>query len=263
MTDQTKTPDHQPDAAPVVQPVQQSQPSHLERPLATPDAAQWAPASSLGLAKRLVKWRGAATVKPLRIGIYAGAFDPVHAGHIAFALQALELAQLDEIVFLPERRPRAKPGVEHYAHRIAMLKKALRPHPMLSVMETVERNYSVTRTLPALQQLFKGARLVMLIGSDVALCLAQWPHAAQLLKQTELVIGIRSQHQADELLTAIRDWPLRPLDLKIIDSYAPDISSSQIRLALSADSTTKGLLSSVHRYALQEWLYVSPGNIPS
>lgn len=40
-----------------------------------------------------------------RIGIYSGSFNPVHAGHIAFALQALESANLKTIYFLPERRP--------------------------------------------------------------------------------------------------------------------------------------------------------------
>ncbi len=201
--------------------------------------------------------------KKIRIGVYAGAFDPVHSGHVAFALQAIAAGQLDEVVFLPERRPRNKPGVEHYAHRVAMLKKALRPHPMLSVMETVDRNYSVAKTLPQLRGLFRGAALVMLVGSDVALGLPQWPHAAQLLRQTELIVGVRAEHLEDELLLAIQTWPIQPLSLRIIESYAPDISSSQIRRALSADTIAKGLLTSVHRYALQEWLYVSPGNITS
>ena len=48
-----------------------------------------------------------------RIGIYAGTFDPVHAGHVAFALQSLEAAKLDRVYFLPERRPRGKRQVKN------------------------------------------------------------------------------------------------------------------------------------------------------
>jgi hypothetical protein len=43
-------------------------------------------------------------VQPLalpRIGIYSGSFDPVHAGHIVFALKAQKIAGLDEIYFVP------------------------------------------------------------------------------------------------------------------------------------------------------------------
>ncbi len=192
-----------------------------------------------------------------RIGIYAGAFDPVHAGHVAFALQALQTANLDQIIFLPERRPRSKPGVEHYAHRIAMLQKALQPHPDLAVMEMVDRNYTISKTLPQLRALFPDDKLVFLMGSDVAMSVLDWPLANRLLEACELVVGVRSQHQHDSIAANIDSWDVQPLGLTIVDSFAPDISSSVIRAALRTDQYTKGLLSSVSRYARQEWLYVS------
>jgi cytidyltransferase-like protein len=67
-----------------------------------------------------------------RIGIYSGTFDPVHAGHMAFALQAMQEAKLDRLYFLPERRPRYKQGVEHFAHRVAMLERAILKNQALS-----------------------------------------------------------------------------------------------------------------------------------
>ena len=198
---------------------------------------------------------------PLRIGLYAGAFDPVHSGHVAFALQALEAGNLDEVVFMPERRPRGKPGVEHYAHRVVMLKKALRPHPRLAVMETVDRHYTVARTLPQLRQLYRGARLVFLLGSDAVLSLPNWPHAGRLLRDCELIVGVRSEHQHEEVAAAIENWDIRPAGLRIVDSFAPDVSSERIRHALRENIYTKGLLDSVSGYARQEWLYVSPSSI--
>ncbi|MEI9913739.1 MAG: adenylyltransferase/cytidyltransferase family protein [Candidatus Saccharibacteria bacterium] len=41
-------------------------------------------------------------MKARKIGIYAGSFDPIHLGHITFALQAIEQAGLDKVYFLPE-----------------------------------------------------------------------------------------------------------------------------------------------------------------
>lgn len=203
--------------------------------------------------------RGGQSIPELRIGIYAGAFDPVHTGHLAFALQALQAAQLDQIIFLPERRPRFKPGVEHYAHRVAMLKQALLPHQQsLAVMEMVDRHYTVARTLPQLQALFSSHRLVFLMGSDTALSLPSWPYAGRLLSSCELVVGVRSAHQSTAVSQAIDAWQQRPLEVTVVDSYAPDVSSSNIRQALRAGRQAKGLLSSVSRYAKREWLYVSP-----
>src|ERR1700712_538230 len=102
-----------------------------------------------------------------RIGIYAGTFHPVHAGHITFALQALEAAQLDMVYFMPERRPRHKQQVEHFAHRVAMITRAAKPYQYFDVLEFVDVNFSIERTLPALQQRFAGDELVFLFGSDV------------------------------------------------------------------------------------------------
>jgi nicotinate-nucleotide adenylyltransferase len=199
--------------------------------------------------------------KKPRIGIYAGAFDPVHAGHIAFALQSMAAAGLDQVVFMPERRPRYKPGVEHYAHRVAMLKVALAPHPDLSVMEVVDKHFTVRRTLNVLRQVFGNAQFVFLMGSDTALTIPSWPNADQLLSSSELVVGVRSTHQHAQLEEAVSTWATAPESLILFDSFAPHVSSSRIRQAIRSNEYADGLLTSVHRYARQEWLYVSPAYV--
>lgn len=195
--------------------------------------------------------------RPRRIGIYAGAFDPVHAGHVGFALQALQAAHLDEVVFLPERMPRHKPGVEHFAHRVAMLKKAAEPYKAMSVMELVDRHFTVRRTLPALKTAFPDSQLVLLAGSDTALSMPDWAQVRQLMEAVELVVGVRGGHEKDTVIETIESWQHQPLALTVIESVAPDISSSKIRQALRTNKYAKGLLLSVRRYSSREWLYVS------
>ena len=192
-----------------------------------------------------------------RIGIYAGTFDPVHAGHISFALQALQVARLDKVYFLPERRPRDKSGVEHFGHRVAMLKRALKPHQRFGVLELVDVNFSVERTLPALQKQFAGDELVFLLGSDVVPGLANWPHANRLLAGNELVIGLRNQDDRASLHTIVEAWPVQPKAVTIFPSYAPAVSSGRVREALRRRQPAAGLLTSVERYSDRHWLYVS------
>lgn len=192
-----------------------------------------------------------------RIGIYAGTFNPVHSGHVTFAMQAIQAAQLDAVYFLPERRSRSKQGVEHFGHRVAMLKAALRPHPECHVLELEDVSFSVKTTMPRLQRKFTGSQLVFLFGSDVVPTLPAWPQAEQLLQTTELVIGVRHGDKVADIKRQIEHWPIQPKALSIFTSFAPQVSSSQVRQALHMRTDTKGLLKSVQRYSDHNWLYVS------
>lgn len=195
--------------------------------------------------------------KSQRVGIYAGTFDPVHVGHIAFALQAMKVARLDEVVFLPERVPRRKHPSEHYAHRVAMLKRAIKPHPNMSVMELVDKRFTPKRTWPELKKILPSTRLVMLVGSDVIEHMPEWPNLEILLSDCELVIGTRRADEPGVIQKFIATWPQQPLKLHIIRSHAPHVSSTEVRGAIGKQAQTHGLLASVHSYAKANWLYVS------
>lgn len=196
-------------------------------------------------------------MKTKRIGIYAGTFDPIHAGHLAFALQSIQAADLDKVYFLPERKPRNKQGVEHFGHRVAMLNRAIKPHPSFGVIELVDISLTIQRTLLELEKQFPDARLVFLMGSDVAAVLPSWPRADRLLESCELVIGIRNSHELEVVQQEIESWPTKPLAATVFTSHAPEVTSSKVRHALRTGQKAKGLLNSVAKYSNQHWLYVS------
>ncbi|MFZ1248902.1 MAG: nicotinate (nicotinamide) nucleotide adenylyltransferase [Candidatus Saccharimonadales bacterium] len=194
--------------------------------------------------------------KPTRIGIYAGTFDPVHAGHISFALQAASAARLDELYFIPERRPRGKHQVSHFAHRVAMLRRATKHHPTLKVLEVEDKTFSVAHTLPRLRQRFSGATLVFICGSDVVLGMSHWPQLDQLFATTELCVGRRSRHSSQQIEQALKELCSQPRQTYVIESYSPKISSSKVRQAFREGRLGHGLLASVKAYATKEWLYL-------
>ncbi|GAC1502709.1 MAG: nicotinate-nucleotide adenylyltransferase [Candidatus Saccharimonadales bacterium] len=192
-----------------------------------------------------------------RIGIYAGTFDPVHIGHMTFALQALTAANLDRLYFLPERRPRNKQQVEHYGHRVAMLKRASLPYKEFEVLETVDVNFSVEVTLPRIIKEFKNDQLVFLFGSDVISGLTNWPKYQRLLTNNEVVIGLRQDSVQPEIRAIIESWSVQPKAVTLFNSFAPEVSSGKVRAGLQKRQPVKGLLSSVARYSDRHWLYVS------
>lgn len=208
-----------------------------------------------------MKFKGRKHLRGKRIGIYAGTFDPVHAGHVAFALQAIEAARLDEVIFLPERQPRFKHSSEHFGHRVAMLNRAALPHQQLAVLELTDRHFSVRRTLPQLRSLFAGAELVFLAGSDVLPHMSHWPDIEQLLSSCELVVGVRGDEPLAWAKDQIAMLPIQPRKYAVLRSHAPAVSSGRIRDAIRQNTQAEGSLPSVHRYAAQNWLYVSVNTV--
>lgn len=211
----------------------------------------------MGAPRKVIYNRSMASLqhKRNRIGIFAGSFDPIHAGHIKFALAAIKEAKLDAVYFLPERRPLYKPEIEHFGHRTAMITRAIRPHRKLGLLELPDVHFTVPKTLPKLQKEFTGSKLVLLMGSDTVLALKAWRELPKLLSTCELAIGLRAGQSKAGTIEALRALPVQPI-YTIIERPASQISSGIIRGALSRNAHAAGLLSSVARYARHNWLYV-------
>ena len=188
------------------------------------------------------------------MGIYSGAFDPVHAGHVAFALRAAKRAKLDRVYVMPEREPRGKQS-EHYGHRVAMIRRALRPYKHTAVLETVERRFTARRTLARLRQRFPSAQLVFLLGSDSAKGIGSWPHVEELMRQSEVCVALRRDDSEQDAIDIFSGLSVPPQRLWLMESSERHVSSSAIRVAIGTGKTALGMLKSVYNYARREWLY--------
>ena len=171
------------------------------------------------------------------VGIYAGTFDPIHEGHIAFANAALKKCQLERIVFLPELRPRGKLQVSPLDSRISHITQRLASEKAMDVQALRDEQFTYLSTFPQLQKLYPDAIFTLLVGSDVALHLDRWADVAPLLKQCSLAIGIRSNNTVAEInqkMHAIEiDYGI-VVRCTIITTDKSGIASSQYRMSKSA-----------------------------
>lgn len=191
-----------------------------------------------------------------RIGIFAGTFDPVHAGHIAFAVTTKKVARLDQVYFLPEVKPRYKTGVTHVAHRAAMLHLAIRPYSYFQVLDLPDRQFSVGGTLPRLNRYFEHDQLVFMMGSDTFSSLPEWELMEQLIKRAGIVVGLRDGCSLHNIIDVANKLPYPLREFHIVESHKAAESSSRIR-GLLGRGVNSGTLLSVQRYASQNWLYSS------
>lgn len=188
-----------------------------------------------------------------RIGIYSGSFDPVHAGHIVFALKAQKIAGLEKIYFVPERRPQHGATPEHYVHRSVMLAHALKPYKQFSIFDLPDARLtsrSLTRVVGALPP----AELSLLTTASELL----WHEGdlPALYRKLHLVIAVTSHAQMTEALVRLTKAEGNFGNITFVDIGTDHISSAEVRKGLRSGQQVRGLLPSVWRYARKQWLYL-------
>jgi nicotinate-nucleotide adenylyltransferase len=196
-----------------------------------------------------------------RIGIFSGSFDPVHAGHIAFALEAMMTAKLDAVYLAPEAQPRVsnsgRKHSSHIAHRLTMLGLAVKAHPNLHVLELPDKQFSVSKTLPRLHQRFRIDELFLLCGSDMLEHMSSWRLVDRLRDEMGLIVAVRDVHSTQQTHELLAKLPPSKLEPVVIVSPKPNISASKIRFALAHHKPAVGLLKSTVGYIDKNWLYTS------
>lgn len=169
-----------------------------------------------------------------RIGIYSGTFDPVHVGHVEFALKAVRECALRQVVLMAEPSPRQKSPEADIDHRQAMIKVAIAGHDELAMLHLDSATFTVTDTLPVLQKKFADDQLVFLLGSDLARTFSyRWPGLGDFLAQVELVVGMRDSEDSAVLQQLLRDTYAAykvPERFKVLTSPHEHLASTHIRL---------------------------------
>ena len=190
-----------------------------------------------------------------RVGIYSGSFDPVHAGHIVFALKAQKIAGLEQVYFVPERRPLVGREPEHYVHRSVMLKQALRPYRQFEVFELPDARLT-SRSLSRVIEVLPPADFSLLTTASELL----WHDGdlPALYHKLHLVIAVTSHAQMAEVLTRLNDNKELFGNITFIDIGTEHINSNSIRQSIRTGKPVRGILPSVWRYARKQWLYIPP-----
>jgi nicotinate (nicotinamide) nucleotide adenylyltransferase len=167
-----------------------------------------------------------------RIGFYPGTFDPVHDGHIAFAMAAIDSCNLEQVIFLPENKPRGKHNVTDIHHRTELLRFATDNLSDLSVTVLEADKFTIDSTLPILQEIAGDHPLTILLGSDIAMTLNTWTGIGGALKSIQFAIGIRSQSNSKNIMNAMgqieTQYMVSP-DYVLVETPLAYMSSTQIK----------------------------------
>lgn len=193
-----------------------------------------------------------------KIGIFSGTFDPVHEGHVQFALDAIAQKKLDKIFFMVERNPRRKQGVRAFEHRQAMVQLAIEDHKQLGSIITDQDRFTAHETLPVLKARFEGAQLVLLAGDDMLSHMNEWPHIENLIKDVAFIFGVRGdQTLAKERVRNIERARSLKFHVHFMPSPYTNVSSSRIRTQLKNHERPSYINEKVAAYITEAGLYTS------
>jgi len=134
------------------------------------------------------------TIRPVRLGLFGGTFDPPHVGHLVTAVNVRHELGLDRVLLEVANRPWQKEGarvISAAEDRYAMVAAAVAGVSGLeaSRLEIDRGGASYTAdTLAELGRRHPDAELFTIVGSDAAAGLLTWERYDEVARRSRLVV---------------------------------------------------------------------------
>jgi len=150
-----------------------------------------------------------------RVGVFGGTFDPVHVGHLAIALAALESVPLDRLLFVPVRRSPLKDRdpIASVSDRVAMLKAAVTNEPRFALSSVELEREGVSYTVDTLEALRSEGDLFLVLGSDALADLERWRAPDRIRELATILVAARPGAPEPDPIHGARAFDAPRLDI--------------------------------------------------
>jgi nicotinate-nucleotide adenylyltransferase len=179
------------------------------------------------------------------IGLFGGAFDPPHNGHVALVEAAIDHFALDRVLVLVVVAPGHRDITLDFAHRFELATIAFSHLPATEVVPE-EHGYTVDAVRDGR---FDGT--IFLVGADEFANFLTWKEPNEILEHVRLGVATRPGYDAsnfEPVLTALE----RPECVEFFDMPAVDVSAREVRERLARGEPIDGLVPDVVARAIVE-----------
>ncbi len=194
----------------------------------------------------------------MKTGVFGGAFNPVHNGHLALAEHYKISLSLDRIVFIPTADPphKSSDGLIDGRDRINMLNLCV-GNEIVSNMEFKHSGKSYTYlTLCELKEMYPDDDFYLIIGADQFFYFEKWYRFEDIMSLSTVVTAAREKHQYEKMLKFKEKHP-KLGDVIVSEFDVVDVSSSQIRDMIKKGMDVSNLIpEKVNEYIKEHGLYV-------
>ena len=200
-----------------------------------------------------------------RIGIYGGAFNPPHTGHIRAAEYAVRALALDKLLLIPSCTSPHKPlpeGSATPAQRLAMT--GLWAGEKMEVCDIELSRGGTSYTYETVEQLklqYPDDELVLFMGTDMFLSFHTWKEPERILKCVSLAVFYRGEKGEKETI-ANKQLAYEAMGHRVylVENPVTDISSTQLRRMLVFACAAPFLDEQVLNYIQENGLYGTKAN---
>ena len=203
----------------------------------------------------------------MNIGIYGGTFNPPHLGHFQAAKTAIAALRLDKLILIPaalpphKELPEGTPSPERRLEMTAKMADAMAMPGTVEVSDLELRRPGKSYTADTLEQLhrqYPGAKLWLLMGTDMFLTLHLWREPERIMALAGICAFGRTEQDGEELFAPQRAYLKEHFGAEIVTITLPglvDISSTRMRAGLDQGLGRRYLVPAVYGCILMNSLY--------
>ncbi|HEX8562330.1 MAG TPA: nicotinate (nicotinamide) nucleotide adenylyltransferase [Flavobacterium sp.] len=190
----------------------------------------------------------------MKIGLYFGTFNPIHAGHLIIANHMAEFTDLEQIwlVVTPHNPLKKKDTLLDDYQRLQLVFLATEDYPSLKPSDIEfklpQPNYTV-HTLAHLQEKFSQHEFALIMGEDNLKSLRKWKNYETILENHEIFVYPRISSQTDD--SQLKNHA----KVHFIDAPVVEISSTFIRENIKTKKNVRPLLPE------KVWHYIDHNNL--
>ena len=186
----------------------------------------------------------------MRLGIYGGAFDPPHLGHLVAASDACGALGLDRLLWIPSAVHPLKPVRTAAPLRLEMVRAAIQGDSRFAADDLELRRTGPSYTVDTLRELRArepGAELFFLTGADNLAELPRWREPDEIARLATLAVVSR----AGDALPGDPPYPAVAVAVTRVD-----VSSTEVRRRVAAGQSIRYLVPDAVRAVIErERLY--------
>lgn len=165
----------------------------------------------------------------MKVGLFFGSFNPIHAGHMVLANYMLEYTDIDRIWFIvsPHNPLKKKNSLLDEKHRLQLVNIAIGDNNRLKASDIEfklpQPSYTIV-TLAYLKEKYPEHEFVLIMGADNLSNFHKWKNYEEILKNYQLYVYPRP----DTEKSMFDNHP----QVKLVNAPLMQISSTEIRNAI-------------------------------
>ena len=200
-----------------------------------------------------------------RIGIYGGAFNPPHTGHIRAAQFGVQTLNLDKLLLIPSCSSPHKPlpaGSALPEQRLEMTKLWAGEKMEVCDIELSRGGTSYTyETVEQLKKQYPEDELILFMGTDMFLSFHTWKEPERILKCVSLAVFYRGD-KGEQVMIADKqqEYEIAGHRVYLVENPVTEISSTQLRRMLVFGCAAPFLDEKVASYIQENGLYGTAEN---